>query len=63
NLIPIPPLDGSKILSVVIPSSMLRGYFFLERYGMFIILILVFTNILPVIMQPIMRFILRLLLF
>ncbi|MDR1019586.1 MAG: site-2 protease family protein [Synergistaceae bacterium] len=53
NLIPIPPLDGSKILGVMLPPSMMRAYFFLEQYGMIIILVLVFTNILPMIMSPI----------
>ncbi|MDR1471188.1 MAG: site-2 protease family protein [Synergistaceae bacterium] len=54
NLIPIPPLDGSKVLSVMLPPSMLDTYFFLERYGMFIILILVFTNVIQIFMRPIM---------
>ncbi|MDR0647937.1 MAG: site-2 protease family protein [Synergistaceae bacterium] len=53
NLIPIPPLDGSKILAIMLPPSMMRGYFFLEQYGMIIILVLVFTKVLPMIMNPI----------
>lgn len=63
NLIPIPPLDGSKILAVMLPPSQMQTFFFLERYGMVIILILVFTNILPIIMYPITTFLLRLFLF
>jgi Zn-dependent protease len=61
NLIPIPPLDGSKILGVMLPPSMMRTYFFLEQYGMIIILVLVFTNILPAIMSPIVYNVARLL--
>ena len=53
NLIPIPPLDGSKILAIMLPPSMMRGYFFLEQYGMIIILVLVFTKVLPMIKNPI----------
>lgn len=62
NLIPIPPLDGSKVLASLLPprSSVMRAFFFLERYGMFIILLLVLTNILPMIMRPIMTFFVRL---
>jgi Zn-dependent protease len=63
NLIPIPPLDGSKVLGMMLPLSMMRPYFFLERYGMFIILFLVFSGALSRIMLPIMRFILNLLFF
>jgi Zn-dependent protease len=63
NLIPIPPLDGSKILAIMLPPSMMQTFYFLERYGMIIILMLSFTRILPIIMYPIMNFLLRLFLF
>ncbi|MDR3353798.1 MAG: site-2 protease family protein [Synergistaceae bacterium] len=63
NLIPIPPLDGSKVLGMLLPPRMMRAYFFLENYGTWIILILVFTRILPIIMDPIMALILNLLFF
>jgi Zn-dependent protease len=56
NLIPIPPLDGSRVLSVFLPVSGLRAYFFLERYGMIIILALSLTGILGVIMEPVFGF-------
>lgn len=59
NLIPIPPLDGSKLLAVMLPPSQMRTYFFLERYGMFIIMILVFTNVIQIIMGPIFTFMIR----
>lgn len=45
NLIPIPPLDGSKVLAAVLPD---RAYYQLmrwERYGMILLLILVFANV------------------
>jgi Zn-dependent protease len=63
NLIPIPPLDGSKVLGMLLPPHMMRAYFFLENYGMWIILILAFTGVLQIIMGPIMNFIWRLLFF
>jgi Zn-dependent protease len=40
NLIPIPPLDGSRVVQYFLPQSALRIYDQLERYG-FIILIAV----------------------
>ncbi len=37
NLIPIPPLDGSRILYVLLPYQLLKYYYWLERYGMLIV--------------------------
>ena len=42
NLLPVPPLDGSKLLFAVLPSSMDSVKEFLQRYGMFILIGLVF---------------------
>ncbi len=38
NLIPIPPLDGSKILFSLLPNSLRDIENFLERWGMFVLL-------------------------
>ena len=38
NLVPIPPLDGSKILYAVLPDSMYKVKMYLEQYGFFILL-------------------------
>lgn len=42
NLVPIPPLDGSKIFYAILPDSQYKLKIFLEKYGMFILLIFVF---------------------
>lgn len=42
NLIPIPPLDGSKILFSILPLSMSHVADFLERYGFIFLIIFVF---------------------
>ena len=42
NLVPIPPLDGSKILFSLLPYSMRYVRDYLERYQIFLILIFVF---------------------
>jgi len=44
NLIPIPPLDGSKVLSVLIPRRYAMSYASVERYGMLILFFLLFTG-------------------
>ena len=46
NLIPIPPLDGSKVLMGFLPSTMQRSFAQLEPYGFFILIFLLFTGLL-----------------
>jgi len=42
NLVPIPPLDGSKILFALLPYSLEEVKIFLERYGMLLLLLFIF---------------------
>ena len=50
NLIPIPPLDGSRVLMAILPPEAQRGMARIEPYGFFIIIILLYTELLyPVI--------------
>ena len=44
NLIPIPPLDGSKILFRFLPPSYEVPFRKLERYGFLILILLIFTG-------------------
>ncbi len=46
NMIPIPPLDGSRIISSVLPSKLAYEYNRVEPYGFFIIIILMQLNML-----------------
>jgi len=46
NLLPIPPLDGSRILSWLLPSNLSWQYNQLERYGFIILLALLWTGLL-----------------
>ncbi len=48
NLLPIPPLDGSKILFAILPDSMNDLKITLERYGLFILIFFLFF-LLPII--------------
>lgn len=45
NILPIPPLDGSKILFSFISQDKYRALMRYERYGMIILMIIVFTGI------------------
>lgn len=52
NLIPLPPLDGSKVLAYFLPQK-LRGYMYiLERYSFLIIVVLFCTNLSSLIINP-----------
>jgi Zn-dependent protease len=52
NLIPIPPLDGSKVILPFLPYNWQVKYLSMERYGFFFILLFIifgFSLILPII--------------
>jgi Zn-dependent protease len=57
NLIPIPPLDGSHILALLLPRELARLYSYLQPVGFFLILILFYTGILGAILMPLYRLI------
>ncbi len=44
NLIPIPPLDGSRVLSAFLPSKWAWRYNQIERYGFIILMALLWSN-------------------
>lgn len=46
NLIPFPPLDGSKVLGAVLPEKIYFGYMKYERYGMIALFVLLYSNLL-----------------
>lgn len=53
NLLPIPPLDGGKVLSGILPDYWAWQYSKLEPYGFMILMVLLFTHILDsIIMYP-----------
>lgn len=51
NLIPVPPLDGSKVLAGFLRSDEI--IYQLERYGYIILLVLIFTNVIGSVLIPI----------
>ena len=52
NLIPIPPLDGSKVVAYFLPGNTAWRYLSLERYGFVILLVLLFTGALGHVLGP-----------
>jgi Zn-dependent protease len=62
NLIPIPPLDGSRILLGLLPQSLVPGYLKLERFGFLIIFLLLSMGALNRVVNPVATYLLRLIL-
>jgi Zn-dependent protease len=55
NLIPVPPLDGGRVLTGLLPYRQAITFSRIEPYGMIIIIVLVFfTNIFSYVMAPIL---------
>lgn len=54
NLLPIPPLDGSKVLASVLPESFESGFEALEKFGFILLFIAIFTGVLGVIFNFVM---------
>lgn len=55
NLIPIPPLDGSKILAGLLPNSGANFIYSMEQYGPLFLLLLIFTGAVGTILFPIVN--------
>lgn len=53
NLIPIPPLDGGRVLVGLLPPEQAYAYSRIEPYGFLIVIALVYFNILDYIFYPI----------
>ena len=56
NLLPIPPLDGGRILAGLLPGRASYALSRLEPYGLFIILLLLATGFLDNLMRPLIQF-------
>lgn len=53
NLFPLPPLDGGRILTALLPLKYAQPFARIEVYGFFIVMILVATKILDFWMKPV----------
>jgi Zn-dependent protease len=53
NLLPIPPLDGSKVIESMLPLRLMRKYEELSRYGFLILMALLLLGGLSYLSAPI----------
>ena len=60
NLIPIPPLDGSRVLMGLLPPRQAYAYSKIEPYGFFIIIALLWMGLLKSVLWPVVYFLLTL---
>jgi len=56
NFLPIPPLDGSRMLAGVLPPAMARSYIAIEKYGFILLIILALSGILSRMIMPLIQF-------
>jgi Zn-dependent protease len=56
NCLPIPPLDGGRIMTGLLPPHLARSFSALERYGFIIILLLAFSGLLSKLILPVISF-------
>jgi Zn-dependent protease len=62
NLLPFPPLDGSKILNTFLPDSLRPALAVLEQYGFLLLMVLMYMGFFSAIINPILRMVYSLLL-
>lgn len=55
NLLPVPPLDGGRVLIGLLPEPLASGLARLESYSMFLLLILLSTGTLGRVMAPLVH--------
>ena len=58
NLLPLPPLDGSRIVTAFLSPGAAYKYNLLERWGLPILVVLIFTGVLGKILHPLIGFML-----
>jgi Zn-dependent protease len=53
NQIPIPPLDGSKVMASILPQSLRMQYLKLEKWGFFILILFIALGLLRYVLAPV----------
>ncbi len=62
NLLPLLPLDGGRVLAGLLPPKLARSFARVERYGFLILLVLLYTNTVNAVINPIINAMVRALL-
>ncbi|MBI2297185.1 MAG: site-2 protease family protein [Betaproteobacteria bacterium] len=60
NLVPLPPLDGGRILVSLLPHALAYRVARIEPYGFFILILLLFTGVLGYVLWPAIRIMMEL---
>ena len=60
NMIPIPPLDGGRVLTGLLPSKQALFFDKIEPFGFIIVLVLIYTGIANLFIMPVIKFFLKL---
>ena len=55
NLMPIPPLDGGRIMVSVLPNALAYRFAQLERFGFVVVILLMATGMLNIVMNPLVN--------
>lgn len=61
NLLPVPPLDGGRIVTGLLKPEAAYKFAQIERYGFYILLLLLFTGVLGKILLPLLQIVKRIL--
>ena len=61
NLLPFPPLDGSKIVASMLPDKVEYYFYKYEKYFYLVLIALIFTNMIDKILSPIITVVMNLL--
>lgn len=56
NLLPVPPLDGSKIVTALLPRRLSEAYANLDMYGSIFLILILSTNIDDVVLIPALKY-------
>ncbi len=59
NLLPVPPLDGSRILFSILPDKLAFSYIKLEPYGIFLLIMLMWMGVVNKFVWPVVRLFMR----
>lgn len=62
NLLPFPPLDGSKVVASFLPTKLEYLFYKYERYFYIVLVVLIMTDVTDKIISPIINFVLNLIL-
>lgn len=56
NLFPVPPLDGGRIVTALLPIDLARRYAKLERHGILIVMVLLYFDVVGAVLVPLIEY-------